>query len=847
MARFVTLDLNGWLDHLVVGRDDQAERKASSMGFRSCLFRHDQVWLFGAQALAAARDARFEGNLDDAIDALAIAAGYGKPELKDRTSLAEALWQMVSDAAMRSDDPTHLAVVVPDGRFLGRPRVDKTTGLTGLESLYNTFVSARPKQLTRSRVELVWRSVAALKSALARYPDQLAARVGQVLVVSVNRRVFWTTLELRRWSPSDGKQGPISILRSPVMDDCDSDEAWTTHRVKVVEDALTTNGFKELDSLSRWTCAVEILATGMSPASLDGLGVAMDSAEHWSWPGPDGTWEYLGVSDRPTIDWRRASLPLLPRRLGVRLRGFVDCQDSLAVVVESPVGVEMTAAFEMSIRKVAPNIPIFRVTGRDTADAALTLALDLGRDESLPTWLDQVPAISLETRNRATSADHSGSETAWKSIVAVGEVVPAGATYHTRPHGSDRKVSIAPGVEHVHLHLRRGSGNTWDERYSGRETGHRIVPSDHERVVEPLASVRPLAGEARIRVVEHRADGIVELLAGTRSSVKWSEMAKTPPQALTSIPDLYVFRASEEGWQTLEPILRQVVEIETADFAKLSDRLYRATQSQWQDQVFPLGSDGLPPRDLEVDAQREEVLSTSTAKLLAHLESNVQSDAKLKVSAANRLHMPLTWLFTGCPERVVTILLDALIDPQGLAGPVLHVDNDYSAWSIYSGIGRAARSADALRAIFDDLIEVWERNGAAVQDRFLLAAVTHPLARRVSVRTVLGESKERFERVRHFLATQLDNIISGTSDLRPGGRANRSLELRYVTMGYRGLCQLRYAHADWFPVDGQDAAWVHESLLKAMKYGRKFEQELIELSAPYLIGEGQDPTMPGGF
>ena len=90
-------------------------------------------------------------------------------------------------------------------------------------------------------------------------------------------------------------------------------------------------------------------------------------------------------------------------------------------------------------------------------------------------------------------------------------------------------------------------------------------------------------------------------------------------------------------------------------------------------------------------------------------------------------------------------------------------------------------------------------------------------------------------------------------DPRPSGK-KPSLELRYVIMGYRGLCQIRYKHPEWFPYNGigeGEAVDVYKKLMQLSKSPqfkiKKFERNLLELSAPYLIGEGRDPTMPGGF
>ena len=107
-------------------------------------------------------------------------------------------------------------------------------------------------------------------------------------------------------------------------------------------------------------------------------------------------------------------------------------------------------------------------------------------------------------------------------------------------------------------------------------------------------------------------------------------------------------------------------------------------------------------------------------------------------------------------------------------------------------------------------------------------------------------SRDRFERVKHFLDQHLENLLRGIHDLRPNGK-KPGLELSYVTMGYRGLCQLRYTNRDWFPEDGEEARVAFTKLCQAARLGRAFERDLVKRTAPYLIGEGEDPSMPGGF
>lgn len=845
MSYFITVDVNGWLDRLV---DEDGE--ARLLGFRSCLYWNEGTWLLGAQALAAARDARTDELLVDAMDALVSAAGYRLCEPIEYEALPAALWQLAAEATRRSGRPVGLALVIPDGRYLGEVVVREDTGRTSLETLYDTLERARPRSLARNRIELVWRSVAALKAVLDK--GGLGDKAGAILVVSINRRTFWTVLELRPWPGSSQTEGPLRIVRKARMEECEDSEAWTAQRAEDVRTVLANQGDGDLAELHRWTRWIEILATDMRPESLAELGIDSGAIEHRSWPTPDETWSVW--PDTPLINkWTKASLP---SSLMNRIEMFRNGEEGppLAIVVESPVGVEMTSGFENLIRTVAAGIPIFRAVGADTARASARLAESLGRDQEEPAWLDEVPGIELEIQNR-TDNNVNSIQTEWMAVIPENEVIPAGETYHSRPDKA-RRITLAPGIEHIHLHLRRGHGGAWNERYSGRSTGHTIRPTDHERFVEPLARVRPLSGEARIEIVEHPPDGRSEALPGSRASITWSDMSEEPPIALRSIPDLYIFRSDKKVWKDLECLLRRVVEdskTKAGISISLKDDLYKCTQRQWQQRTFPLGSDGEPPRvsdPLLYQASRK-LVNESTAALLHDLERTVQNGEKVTVKEANRLHMPLTWLFTGCPEPTVEILLKAIMHPKGREGHALYMENDFSAWSIYSGVGRAVRSEQNLRTIFDVLIGQWIDGGNQRQDKFLLAAVTHPMARRVAVRKVLNESRQRFERVKHFLDQHLANILNGIHDPRPQSKGKKgfhpNLELRYVTMGYRGLCQVRYSNPDWFDVSGKDARETFTKLQRASRIGKDFERDLVDRTAPYLIGEGEDPTMPSGF
>ncbi|MCY4540940.1 MAG: hypothetical protein OXB95_00885 [Rhodobacteraceae bacterium] len=867
MGKFLTVDLNGWLDHVVDGG------KARAIGFRTCMLKHEDVWLVGDRALSAARfelssqhscSGDAEPQLMNMGDALKAAAGEGNCAEEDRAALPNALWQLVEETTKSGQQPLHLAIVIPDNPLFGTPTVRPGTGKTSLETLHETFVRARPNKLRRCRFELVWRSVAALKAAMGK--DGLGEAAGAVLVINVDRSICWNVLELRPWPPNGHAGNPLCIVRRPEMQECEEGESWAARRIveawKELEEqrvldithAVRMNDFSDLCRLSRavgpgdieaicrWTRLAELLATDMPLNSLEKLGIHLKGPENQCWPTRPanstihGNWQtILGFPSAPKVEG------FLPHALENSIRMFRDGNDvkPLGIVVESPVEGKMTAGLVKLVRQTAgPLLHVWSVTCAATALAADTLAVQLGQKQDSPAWLDHVPCIEMRVR------DPEGDTRGWKQVIKADEAIPAGKTYKSKLN-KERRVSLAPGIEHIHIHLRRGRERNWDERYSGRNTGHTIQPSDHEMVIEPRATVRPLSGAAQIEFAEHLPNGATPILA---APINWGEMAVSEPEELRSIPELYIFKASKGGWNDLKPLLKRVVDAgEGNTDHTLRDALYMCTKQQWQGNLFPLGSDGRPPRadDRRQHESDRKLLAEATRLLSDDLKRFVDCDTpnQWKGKKVNRLHLPLTWLFTGCPRDVVRVLLDAMVNPEGRIARRLRINLWPSKWSIYQGVGRAVQDEAALRTVFDDLICRWEQSQGQQRDQCLLAAVSHPMARRVVVRNLLKEDEERFERVKRFFDRHLEILFEKAHDTR-----KKQLDLRYITMGYRGLCQIRHSNPDWFPVDNCHAKMTHDRLCRVSEMATgAFVRELVTKTAPYIIGEGNDPTMPGGF
>jgi len=833
MRNFITFDLNGWFDHFL-----PLEGEAKPLGNRSCFFNYDNsAWLVGNQALSLARIRHSSLGLIEAYTALEHSAGLGHCTEENRNALPKSLWQLVKDSAKHEVQPPHLAVVIPDGSLLGKLELEN--GKTKLDRFYETLFTNRPNELSRSRLELIWRSVATLKAIMDK---GLIHGTGFVFVINVNRTLSWTVLEICRW-PRGNPNGTRRIVRRPIMDDCDADESWTQKRLDEAENTINQMGQYNVDEIQSLSRMLDIMATGMSPNSWEKYGIDVNELEFRSWPTASGDWEI--IPEIPRVNFGKS---VLPKKLTERISKFVNGEEGkpLGVVIESPVGTEMTDDMSSLVKQITNSLAIWRVSGNDVINASGTLAQELGQNHDKPAWLDEVPAIDLRIKK--------GKGYKKIKIIPKNKAVPAGETYRSKPN-KKHQVLIASGIEHIHLHFSRRTytkNPKWEKRYSSKETGHTIYPSDHVRHVNALVRVRPLSGEARIEIIEQCPDGTTEAIASTRKGAKWSEMSSEKPEALRSIPDLYIFKASRIAWEELKNVLEKFKDIHPGTIDKmtmeLANEIFKCTQKQWEDGQFPLGSDGQPPRSKTPENHEYDMklLRHATNILVKNLGYYIQSGSVVselkEEKEINLLHLALTWLFTGCSDDVVDILLKAMMEPNGNVGRILKMNKYPSKWAIYSGFGRTVRHKEHLRLAFDHLLCEWENKSNGKLDRTILAAITHPMARRVDVRTVLNEDKNRFDRVKSFLDQQLRSYLIKKKDSLPTNRP--SLELRYIVMGYRGLCQIRYKNPDWFPVEGDEIRKIYKLINKAKKYGNKFEKGLIKKSAPFLIGKGKNPIMP---
>ena len=839
----LAVDINGWSDHAWVPvrgerRNARVGNVGRELGARSILARRtpQDPWLLGAQALNMVRIAAWEGREVEKIDAIEAMAQTAQERDEAREdALGEALWQMVDSTAREVERTVHLALVIPDGRLLGRNR-------RRTEQLYEQIVAARPSRLSDSTVRLVWRSVAAVEAARVRR-GRSPADGERYLVVNVNRRTFWTEIV---WGPVCTRCGqrqtphgephacpPEAVRRgwqrAPVMDDCNDDEAWSTTRVEATR--ATVRGVLNEMKYREQSRAIEMIAGGAAVETVNLL--------HKTWA-DDGAWHGPVEAREPP----RATAAL-PRRLEERIaRMHADGLDETTIVVETPGGIAHTAQFAAAVRN-ATGRGHENVTGVDVAKAAASLAVRQ-MTEGQVAWFDNVPRISVSLARRENPGD-DGTTVVVEDLIPPNTWTAAGNEYRT-PEVPGVQVQIAPGVEHVNLQMTRedpgvpGEAPRQERRHSGGHTGHTLAPTDSERRIRIQAITEPLAGESRIRMMEQHKGGGESPIRG-RETVRWSDMSPDPGPSRSSIPELYVFERNDDGWDETEETLRKVTKEWRANGTLSPDVLAELYDLLGVDGALPLDSAGEPPGEGSIYEERKRVLSEAGEALEENLKKHVKQNGQAEVPIANRWHLGATWLFTRCPSGVVDILMEAILNPGGTVATRLNLSKKFSRWSIYSGLGRATNTRTQMEMLARVTLDQWEKAQRPVPDICRLATISHPAARRAEMREIWIEDRDLFERTWEFLEHQLIGWKSkGWPKKMPGTPA---LALRYTMMGYRGLCQIRYRRPDWLPTDHPRMYEAAEKIEAAQgRVKQKFVIELCERSIPFLYGEGEDPTIP---
>ena len=842
----LAVDINGWSDHAWIPvrgerRNAQVGYVGRELGARSILARRtpQDPWLLGAQALNMVRIAAWEEREVEKIDAIeAMAQTAQGPNEASKDALGKALWQMVDSTAREVERTVHLALVIPDGRLLGRDH-------RRTERLYEQIVAARPSRLSDSTVRLVWRSVAAVEAARVRR-GRSPADGERYLVVNVNRRTFWTEIVWgpvctrcgQRQTPHGAPHGcpPEAVRRgwqrAPVMDDCNDDEAWSATRVE--ETRATVRGVLSEGKWREQSRAIEMIAGGAAVETINLM--------HKTWA-DDGVWHGPVEVREP----RRATATL-PKRFAERIeRMRADGLKETTIVIETPGGIAHTAQFAAAVRK-ATGRGHENVTGVDVAKAAASLAARQ-MTEGQVAWFDNVPRISVRLARREKPGDDGETvvKESMEDLIPPNTWTAAGDEYRT-PEVLGVQVQIAPGVEHVNLQMTRedpgtpGEAPCQEQRYSGGHTGHTLAPTDSQRRVRIQAITEPLAGESRIRIMEQHKGGGESPIRG-RETVRWSDMSPDPGPSSSSIPELFVFERNDGGWNATEDTLREVAQDWRAKGALSPGVLTRLYDLLKVDGVLPLDSAGEPPGEGKVYEERRRVLSEAGDALEENFKERVREKGQARIRTANRWHMGATWLFTGCPSGVVDILMEAIREPGGTVATRLNLSNEFGRWPIYSGLGRAANTRAQMEMLARETLDQWEKARWPVPDICRLATISHPAARRAEMREIWIEDQDLFERTWEFLEQQLIGWKStGWPRTMPG---TPTLALRYIMMGYRGLCQIRYRRPDWLPTDHPRMYEAAEKMEAAQgRVKQKFVVELCERSIPFLYGEGEDPTIP---
>ncbi len=181
--------------------------------------------------------------------------------------------------------------------------------------------------------------------------------------------------------------------------------------------------------------------------------------------------------------------------------------------------------------------------------------------------------------------------------------------------------------------------------------------------------------------------------------------------------------------------------------------------------------------------------------MVGRFEEVLAGQRRVKRGASlNQVHTVPTWMFTNAPDSLALRLTSRLArtsDEGHAVADRLGLDDPFSAWAAYSGIGRSTNTVSALATVWETLLGCW---GGTTPDKFLLAAISHPMGRRIETTDLLAARPALRSQVTHLTTTALDGLSAGRSDRRPGGKGQWALELRCTVFIVRGL--LRVCIAD---------------------------------------------------
>ena len=218
----------------------------------------------------------------------------------------------------------------------------------------------------------------------------------------------------------------------------------------------------------------------------------------------------------------------------------------------------------------------------------------------------------------------------------------------------------------------------------------------------------------------------------------------------------------------------------------------------------------------------------------------------------NQVHTVPTWMFTNAPDSLALSLASGLArtsDEGRAVGDRLQLDNPFSAWAAYSGIGRTTNTVSALATVWETLLGRWD---GTTPDKFLLAAISHPMGRRMETTDLLAARPALRSQVTHLATTALDWLSAGRSDRRPDG-SRWALELRYTVFIVRGLLRVCIADPSVEVRGGTDLMRSMADRLEHLGRNRKLGsrqqlvRDLVDRTVPLARGEAGEVALPAGL
>ena len=337
---------------------------------------------------------------------------------------------------------------------------------------------------------------------------------------------------------------------------------------------------------------------------------------------------------------------------------------------------------------------------------------------------------------------------------------------------------------------------------------------------------------------------------------------------VAAIPLLYVFEANQAAWDRLERHLAELRDwwrddrTEGERIVGLYERLYNIFNSQWRNLQYPIDSAGDPPwvrnqdpgQAKATERERQRLVKDAMDAMVGRFEEVLAGQRRVKRGRPlNQVHTVPTWMFTNAPDSLALRLASGLArncDEGYVAADRLGLDNLYSAWAAYSGIGRSTNTVSALATVWETLLGCWDRT---TPDKYLLAAISHPMGRRMETADLLSDRQRLRDQVTHLTTTALEWLSAGRSDRRPGGKSQWALELRYTVFIIRGLLRVRIADPSVEVRGGTDLMRSMADRLEHLGRNRKLGsrqqlvRDIVERTVPLARGEAGKVALPKGL